>query len=213
MAFRVVTGSGEISRDASVLVVCGGSGGEGTFFANRGFGDVTVSDLGDSGLARCKNQDPRLQTLRLNAEALALRDSAYDIVIVQDGLHHLARPQLGLTEMLRVARKAVIVIEPHYGLVGRLFGTEFEHEDGVTNYVFRWSRQTFGQTVLSFLPTSRPTVKVLRCWDHNLAMFKLTRRLPESTRVPVARTIYALLRPLSRLGNMFVGIVLKDSKR
>ena len=36
------------------------------------------------------------------------------IVFMKETLHHLARPYLGLYEMLRVAREGVVLIEPHY---------------------------------------------------------------------------------------------------
>ena len=70
----------------------------------------------------CKARDPRLDTRQMDAEALDVPDNSYDIVLVQDGLHELRRPVLGLTEMLRVARRAVIVIEPHTGVVAGLLG-------------------------------------------------------------------------------------------
>ena len=76
----------------SALLVCGGVGGEGTYLANQGFSDVTVSDISPEGLEQCRRMDPRLKTRVLNAEDMAeLPDSSVDIVLVQDGLHHLPR--------------------------------------------------------------------------------------------------------------------------
>ena len=131
-------------------------------------------------------------------------------MLVQDGLHHLPRPALGLTEMLRVAREAAIVIEPHYGLVGTLFGTEWERHGGATNYVFRWSRQSFEQVAKSYLLSAEAAVAVRRFWDHNLAVARLVRVVPERWRLLAARTVYGLLRPLDRVGNMFVGVAVRD---
>src|SRR5689334_5153468 len=79
----------------SVLLVCGGVGGEGTFLANQGFVDVTVSDLSEKPMELCRRFDERLKTRVLNAEDMSeVEDRSYDIVVVQDGLHHLPRPVL-----------------------------------------------------------------------------------------------------------------------
>lgn len=39
----------------------------------------------------------------MDAESLDAPDDRYDLVLVQDGLHHLSRPVTGLMQMLRVA--------------------------------------------------------------------------------------------------------------
>jgi hypothetical protein len=60
-------------------------------------------------------------------------------------LHHLPRPVTGFTEMLRVAKKAVIVIEPYDSLIGNLLGTEWEEQGTAINYVYRWDKNSFTQ--------------------------------------------------------------------
>jgi ubiquinone/menaquinone biosynthesis C-methylase UbiE len=195
----------------SALVVCGGVGGEGTFLSNQGFADVTVSDISESALEICRERDPRLKTLPLNAEALDIPDGSFDLVLVQDGLHHLRRPPLGLTEMLRVGREAAIVIEPHFGLIGKLIGTDWERHGDAVNYVFRWSEESFAQVTKSYLGTETAEVVVRRLWDHNLVVAKTVHRLPTGSRKHAARGMYAALSPFNRLGNMFVGVALKPS--
>lgn len=199
------------ARQQSVLVVCGGVGGEGTFLANQGFSDVTVSDVSEEDLQICRQRDGRLKTLVLNAESMSeVPDSAYDIVLVQDGLHHLSRPTLGLTEMIRVARTAAVIIEPHYGLVGKLIGTEWERHAADVNYVFRWNNAILEQVTQSYLLDIGATVVPLRMWDHNFAVGKLVDRfLPPRLRLPGAKALYAALRALSPLGNMMVGVIIK----
>jgi ubiquinone/menaquinone biosynthesis C-methylase UbiE len=88
-----------------VLIICGGVGGEGVFFMNAGFRDVTMSDFSQNSLAMAHILAPQLNTILLNAEELELKPGAYDLIVVQDGLHHLPRPAIGFTEMLRVAKK------------------------------------------------------------------------------------------------------------
>jgi SAM-dependent methyltransferase len=196
----------------SVLIVCGGVGGEGTFFRKKGFGDVTVSDFSREALERCKRFDPALKTSLLDAERMDVPDSSYDLVVVQDGLHHLTRPALGFTEMLRVARVAVIVIEPHHGVIGKVFGHEWEVQGNAINYVFRWNRTMLEECTRSYLLSRDARVIGTRVWDHGLAVSNAVRRLPTSWRLPAAKATYSLLRPLSRLGNMMVGVVVKSDE-
>lgn len=195
----------------SALVVCGGVGGEGTFLANQGWSNVTVGDFAAAALGRCQDRDPRLHTLRLNTECLDLADESFDLVLVQDGLHELRRPVLGLTEMLRVARRAVIIIEPHTGVVARLAGTTWEDHRGEVNYVFRWHRRRFEDVVKSYLVRSAYHIDTVRLWDHNLVMGRIaTAAGGGAMGRRVAQLGYWTLDTLAaRLGNMFIGVVVK----
>ncbi|MBS1963136.1 MAG: class I SAM-dependent methyltransferase [Bdellovibrionales bacterium] len=193
-----------------VLSVCGGVGGEGIFFLKEGFSDVTVSDFSQNALRIAEQLNGKLKTLALDAEAMALPDRSYDIVVVHDGLHHLQRPATGFAEMLRVARKAAIVIEPHRGLVGKLIGQEWELTDGEKNYVFRWDRNMIEQTVKSLLLTNYRNIVVRRVWDHGGFISKITRIVPSSLRFVAIRLIYRLLQPFGFCGNNMVAVVVKD---
>lgn len=210
-ALRILEQHGRLDPDhQSVLVVCGGVGGEGTFLRKFGFSRVTVSDLSEEALAKCRRFDPQLSTLRLNAEDMKeLEDASYDLVFVQDGLHHLPRPPLGFTEMLRVARVAAVVIEPHYGLVGRAIGTEWEVHGDAVNYVFRWNRPMLEQVTRSYLLSRHSTVTAHRMWDHALVLSRLADRLPARLRLSAIKAAYACLRPANRAGNMMIGVAVK----
>ncbi len=48
-----------------------------------------------------------------DATRLGLPDASFDYVLCKEAYHHFARPMLGLYEMLRVARKAVVLVEPN----------------------------------------------------------------------------------------------------
>lgn len=211
VALRILDQHGRLDpARQSVLLVCGGVGGEGTFLRDAGFLDVTVSDFSSEALALCERFDPRLRTRLLDAEAMSdVADGSYDLVFVQDGLHHLPRPVLGFTEMLRVARQAAVVIEPHFGLVGTAIGTKWEVQGDAVNFVFRWDGTLLRQVASSIL--LRPDVMVVphRLWDHPLAVSRVVSRLPEPMRLTAAKAIYAALTPLWRAGNMMVGVVLK----
>jgi SAM-dependent methyltransferase len=194
----------------SVLVVCGGVGGEASFFANQGFQDVTNSDFSGQAVEFCRLRDPRIKALEIDAEKIGLPDASYDLVLVQDGLHHLPRPVLGLNEMIRVARRAVVILEPQSGIVASLFGREWERCGDAVNFVFRWNRQLFYQAVQSQLLESRKAIMAYRIWDHSLALLKVLRLCPaKAMHYPLARLAYLLLRPLNFLGNSFAGILVK----
>jgi SAM-dependent methyltransferase len=198
----------------SVLVVCGGAGEEGMFLRGFGFSDITISDLSSEAIAVCREISPDFKTTVANAEDMRdFRDESYDIVVVQDGLHHLQRPVQGFTEMLRIARVAVVVIEPHHGLAGSLLGTTWEDDRDAVNYVFRWNRLILEQATYSYLVRDDVAVVCARLWDHAWTMGRVVDRLPKRVRLPAARALYGALTPLRSAGNMMVGVVVKPDAR
>ncbi|TWI94197.1 methyltransferase family protein [Mucilaginibacter frigoritolerans] len=193
----------------SVLVVCGGVGGEGIFFYRKGLSNITVSDISENSLKICNFFEPAIDTIMLNGESLDLPDNSYDLVVVQDGLHHLPRPVSGFTEMLRVAKKGIVVIEPYNGLVGNLIGTEWEKHGDAVNYVFRWDKDLVTQVVKSLLLSNYKLIRVLRLWDHNKIIFKTVTKLPKSLQLKASKTIYWLISLFNFSGNNMVAVVLK----
>ena len=196
----------------TVLVVCGGVGGEAVFLRRYGIRSVTVSDISENALAICRLNTPEFETRVLDAQDMrGIPDESFDIVLVQDGLHHLSQPTRGFTEMLRVARAGVIVIEPQLGLAGRVLGTTWERHGEAVNYVFRWNRSLVEQVTRSYLGQSG-RIRVHRLWDHPLFVHRAVRRATSSRRwqLGMARTLYAILRPLSFAGNAMVAVVVKQ---
>jgi ubiquinone/menaquinone biosynthesis C-methylase UbiE/uncharacterized protein YbaR (Trm112 family) len=100
---------------ASVLTVCGGSGMDAEFLAREG-ARVVASDLSLGAARRTRERARRygldITPIVADVERLPFADSTFDLVLVHDGLHHLERPELGLREMARVARRWVSVTEP-----------------------------------------------------------------------------------------------------
>lgn len=47
-----------------------------------------------------------------NAEKLSFEDNHFDYVLCKESYHHFPRPYAAMYEMIRVARKGVVVIEP-----------------------------------------------------------------------------------------------------
>jgi len=166
---RLLVADRSISQASSVLVLCAAEGYEGTVLMDMGFSNVTVSDLSEAITGIAAERDPRLKTMVLNAEATGLRDGSFEIVLVQDGLHHLPRPVLGFTEMLRIASRAAIFIEPRDSLVGRMIGTEWETHGAAVNYVFRWTPRMVRDVACSYLGRNSFRNLTFSFWHHNLA--------------------------------------------
>ena len=160
-------------------------------------------------------RDKRLTTINLDAEKLDLDNCSFDVVFVQDGLHHLSRPILGFTEMLRVANKAVIVIEPHTGIVANLFGQEWECQGDTINFVFRWNRLLFEQVTKSYLLKSSNSINIIRLWDHNVVMRKIADLFGgKKLGLMIVQSLYGLLNTVCRrFGNMMIGVVIKDNDK
>lgn len=209
IALAKVLEEADLPSGATALVTCAGVGGEGTFLADRGFA-VTVSDFSHNAMKLCSERDPRLRTILLDAQNVGVRDNSFDLVLVQDGLHHLRKPTEGLTEMLRVAKQAVVLIEPHAGAVANILGHEWEKEEGAVNYVFRWTKVMLTQVAYSYSLDPGLKIFALRIWDHNVVVGRVTKTLaPPRLRPALARLTYALLRPLAPFGNMMVAVIIK----
>ena len=108
---------------ASTLIVCGGSGMDAEYLARVG-ATVTTSDLSLGAATRARARSERYQfsfsSIVADVERLPFTDHSVDLVAVHDGLHHLADPFAGLSEMTRVARRWVVVSEPARASVTRL---------------------------------------------------------------------------------------------
>ena len=112
---RSVLGLDELLPSATALTICGGSGADADFLARAG-ARVIVSDISVGVLLQARERARRFgldfTLLVADAESLPFRDLSIDLVYVHDGLHHLERPDRGLSEMARVARHAVSISEP-----------------------------------------------------------------------------------------------------
>lgn len=105
----------------------------------------------DDAIERACERDARVLHEYANAEHLPFDSASFDLVFCKESLHHLARPVLGLYEMLRVCRRAVVLIEPWNCALTRLLdragiATRYEREQPLNarerdNYIYRWSRR------------------------------------------------------------------------
>lgn len=97
------------------LTVCGGSGMDAQFLAERGF-DVIASDLSLGAARRCRERARRfglpILSVVADTERLPFADQTVPLTYVHDGLHHLEDPLTGLKEMARVTKSAISITEP-----------------------------------------------------------------------------------------------------
>src|SRR5262245_17361036 len=126
----------------SVLTVCGCDGEEADFLHRCG-AVVTAIDLSAVAVRSARKRNASLQCACMDAESLAFADRSFDWVVVRDGLHHLARPILGLYEMERVTREGFVVIEAQDSLPVRWLAKVgvAENWDPANGYVYRFSRR------------------------------------------------------------------------
>jgi SAM-dependent methyltransferase len=98
-----------------------------------------------------------------NAEHMSFRDNSFDFVLCKESYHHFPRPAIALYEMLRVVRRAVVLIEPQdeypgrplralkiliKRMTGRPFQTGYDCFESVGNYVYTISKRELTKVAL-----------------------------------------------------------------
>lgn len=79
--------------------------------------DAHASDIQDD-LLRIGNEKNFIKDFsKQNAESLSFRDNQFDFVYCKESYHHFPRPAVALYEMLRVAKKGIILQEPKDALI------------------------------------------------------------------------------------------------
>ncbi|MEB3266319.1 MAG: methyltransferase domain-containing protein [Cyanobacteriota bacterium] len=101
----------DLSTGRWLTVGDGRFGNDAHFLRRRGI-DVHASDVDDTLLRIGAEQGLIGSYSAENAEALSFGDDSFDYVFCKEAFHHFPRPWIALYEMLRVARRGVILIEP-----------------------------------------------------------------------------------------------------
>jgi hypothetical protein len=105
----------EAGRHNTWLTI-GDSGGDADALLRAGIpaGAIVASSIGTEQLSRTKSLGflADINIVAINAEDIPYETDKFDFVLAKEVYHHFARPAIGLYEMLRVARIAVILIEP-----------------------------------------------------------------------------------------------------
>ncbi len=180
----------------SDVLVVGGSAEDGRTLHRIGFTRVTLSNLLDPRPSEQADlDDAGMRTVRVDAEAMELADSSYDLVLAHEMLHHCRSPHKALLEMLRVSRRHVILLEPNNSLAMRVllrlrfsfpyelpaviassFQTGGVRDSSIPNYIYRWNAVDVYQTTASYLAESEFDLYTQGYWDFNVDEAELRRR-------------------------------------
>ena len=94
------------------LTIGDGYGFDANFLTENGC-VATATDISDTFLALSRKVGLIENYSIENAEKLSFADASFDYVFCKEAFHHFPRPYQAVYEMLRVARKGIILIEPH----------------------------------------------------------------------------------------------------
>ena len=157
-------------KEASVLI-CGGGTEDKQVFEELGFPNVTISNL-DSRMDG-KVYHPFKWDYQ-NAENLSYNDNSFDFVVIHAAIYHASSPHKVLTEMYRVASKAMLAFESRDSVIIRLLQKlkitqTYEHaavyyndckyggvnNTEIPNYIYRWTEREIEKTIKSYSPVFR----------------------------------------------------------
>lgn len=126
------------TRQDTWVTIGDGSGHDSWIMFNDGFEDILSTDIGDGTLKRSLQEGHIQKCAQANAENLQFDDEQFDFVLCKEAFHHMRRPYMGLYEMLRVAKRAVVLIEPQDQWVDfpTRTGAPTPFYEGVGNYVY-----------------------------------------------------------------------------
>lgn len=74
--------------------------------------NIFPTDISDEMLQKGKEMGIVYEFGVENAESLSFGNDAFDVIFCKEAYHHFPRPMIGLYEMIRVAKEAVVLIEP-----------------------------------------------------------------------------------------------------
>ena len=88
-------------QDLGDVIACCANIREAVGLREYNFNRIVLTGIGEPSeeLKEEISKDSRLQYIKENAESLNQSDGEFDLVICKEGIHHLARPVLGVYEM------------------------------------------------------------------------------------------------------------------
>lgn len=75
--------------------------------------DALPSDIDTQLLVEAQKKKLISEFKEENAESLSFTDEQFDFTLCKEAYHHFPRPMIALYEMLRVSKKAIVLIEPN----------------------------------------------------------------------------------------------------
>src|SRR5437879_8318571 len=214
----------------------GGSWQDVALLTYAGFKDLTLSSyrpgLGEDSPTNLRAE---VKQLTIDAEQIDLPDGSFDCVFAHEVLHHCRSPHRALCEMLRVARKHVVLLEPNDSLSMRALtwaGFSFHYEifsvvyhgneaggvrdSCVPNFIYLWSVDEVRKAVSSYLAEYLFLIHAHSYWDFDVGEEGLSvrkeSRIRALTSVFGATTLLAVLRILQVLLNLVPGLRRQGNK-
>lgn len=122
----------------------------------RGIADATPTDIEGDLLAAAKAEGWINDYSVENAEHINFPDNAFDVVFCKEAYHHFPHPQIGLYEMLRIARQMVVLVEPNDKAINHSLYSMLLHRkllsyaryETVGNYVYPISRREIAKVAV-----------------------------------------------------------------
>jgi len=103
----------ESYKGCNWITIGDGRYGSDAYFLKKNGVDVTATSLSDHTLAVANDRGYIDKFQSENAERISAEDNSFDFVFLKEAYHHFPRPPIAFYEMLRVAKKAVVMIEPN----------------------------------------------------------------------------------------------------
>jgi SAM-dependent methyltransferase len=131
----------------------------------KGFTDVLPTDI-DGKLLQAAKDAGHISDYRVeNGEKLSFADNSFDYVLCKDSYHHMPRPMIALYEMIRVARHAVVLIEPQdpWADAPLMAGPAVSGYESVGNYIYTISRRELEKVALGL---DLPAIAFKGLFDH-----------------------------------------------
>ena len=145
-------------KDATWLTVGDAYGHDANYLINRGIKNIIASDISDDLLAVSKEVGLIEKYSAQNAEHLSFENNSFDYILCKETYHHFPRPYAALYEMIRVAKRGIIIMEPQdpimkmpllmfmnnilekikSGLINKIWKNRFSYEP-VGNFVYKVS--------------------------------------------------------------------------
>src|SRR5690606_20250729 len=99
------------SEDQTWLTIGDAYGFDAQYINEKG-NEATASDLNTDFLKIAQQEGIITNYSSQNAEHLSFEDHQFDYLLCKEAYHHFPRPYAALYEMIRVAKKGIVIIEP-----------------------------------------------------------------------------------------------------
>jgi len=178
--------------------------------------DATASDISDVYLKDAYDLGLIKNYKKINVEHIDCEENSYDYLICQESFHHFPRAFLGLYEMIRVAKKGAILIEPidilskmplllfvknicdlfNPYLINKIWKNRFSWEV-VGNYVFKISEREVEKIAMGM------GLSCIAFKESNTRLAPIPEKWGDSQKVPMDKKLYKILNRKLAIWNFF----------